>query len=158
MVTNNSSIFSEDLQRWPMRDNKPPVERHHSLGKRMRGGWQREVGKAVGSVTVKQWPHSMLAASTRAPCARESIALTHSTPSKEGWQCARMVWVVPGSLPSKRVGKKVGGNSNNPEVFSRSPLPILHTYPHLSHPIPLSLSPPYGQVVSQDTAKTVRVL
>lgn len=68
------------------------------------------------------------AASTQAPCARESIALTHSIVSKGVRWVAR--WAK-----EERVQR--GGNSNNPEVFSRSPP---------------------GQRGSQDTAKTVRVL
>lgn len=68
------------------------------------------------------------AASTQAPCARESIALTHSILSKGVRWVAR--WAK-----EERVQR--GGNSNNPEVFSRSPP---------------------GQRGSQDTAKTVRVL
>ena len=67
------------------------------------------------------------AASTQAPCARESIALTHSILSKGVRWVAR--WAK-----EERVQR--GGNSNNPEVFSRSPP---------------------GQRGSQDTAKTVRV-
>lgn len=68
------------------------------------------------------------AASTQAPCARESIALTHSILSK---------WVRWVACWAKGVRVQRGGNSNNPEVFSRSPP---------------------GQRGSQDTAKTVRVL